>query len=176
MRRPRQSRGGRPRPAGRRRTALTLAVALGGALLSLGAFDLGAKEPASPSPADIRLEWVDGGAPVEGEAGQTVEIPYHLRNVGGQDAFAVLLRAHTALGPLGRTLRLEPGPRAGETMARQVSLPLAEGVRELCLEATLQNLTPSDPSDPDPRDNRICRGVRVRPAQRTAPWAGGAAP
>jgi hypothetical protein len=36
----------------------------------------------------------------------------------------------------------------------------------------LQNLTPTDPPDPNPKDNRICRGVRVTPAQRRASPAG----
>jgi hypothetical protein len=141
----------------------------------------------APAPADLRLEWLleDGvvaEAPVvQGAPGEVVELAYRLRNVGGQEAFAAVVRADTALGPVGAAERLEPGPEAGKSFRRVLALPLAEGMRELCLQARLQNRRAEDPPDPNPDDNRVCRRVVVDegasvppgpvPIAYTPPWA-----
>lgn len=121
-----------------------------------------------PAPPDLRLEWQDRGrgaslegAPVHGPAGETISIPYRLRNVGGSEAFAVILDARTALGAVGRAIRLQPGPAAGDAVDRTLKLPLARGMRELCIDARLQTLDPGLPTDPHPEDNRICRKVEI---------------
>jgi len=119
------------------------------------------------APPDLRLEWLIGGRPtttaepVSGRAGETLRLPYQLRNVGGSRAFAVEITAYTTLGSLGRPERVEPGPRAGEEMPRWLDLPLARGMRQVCLVARLQTLNEDDPRDPNPADNRLCRTVRV---------------
>ncbi|MBZ0089314.1 MAG: hypothetical protein K8H90_02935, partial [Thermoanaerobaculia bacterium] len=93
--------------------------------------------------------------------GETVRLRFRLRNVGGEGAFAAVLAAATALGPQGAPERIQPGPRAGESLARSLRLPLAEGMRDLCIDAALQRPRPADPGDPNPGDNCICRPVRV---------------
>jgi hypothetical protein len=121
------------------------------------------------APPDLRLEWVEAGhttreaAPVSGRPGETLRLPYQIRNVGGSDAFAVIVAAYTTLGPLGQAERLQPGPRAGQDTPRQLTLPLARGMREVCLDVHLQTLNVSDPQDPNPSDNRLCRRVDVTP-------------
>ncbi|MBZ0112854.1 MAG: hypothetical protein K8J08_10365 [Thermoanaerobaculia bacterium] len=120
----------------------------------------------SPPPADVSIEWVDEGAqtgePLEGEEGSTAEVRYRVRNVGGRDAYAVLVQSHTALGPLGPAIRLRPGPKAGQGIDRTLTVPLARGMRELCVEGRLQTLDASRPAeDPSPRNNRACRPIRV---------------
>jgi hypothetical protein len=42
-------------------------------------------------------------------------------------------------------------------------------MRELCLDAALQNLRAEDPADPNPGDNRVCRAVKVRPREGAKP-------
>lgn len=117
--------------------------------------------------ADLRLEWLLEERPtrkapvIEGSAGEVILLPYRVRNVGGRDAFALVIRADTALGAVGAPERLEPGPEAGEAVQRSLALPLAAGMRELCLEARLQNRRAEDPPDPNTEDNRICRRVEV---------------
>lgn len=121
------------------------------------------------APPDLRLEWLVHGhptttaGPVSGRAGVTLRLAYQLRNVGGSQAFAVEISAYTTLGSLGEPQRVEPGPRAGEEMPRWLDLPLARGMREVCLIARLQTLNEDDPRDPNPADNRLCRSVRVDP-------------
>jgi|SRR5687768_16040954 len=123
--------------------------------------------PPAPLPADLRLEWRDPRNVIEGSAGDTVEVRYRLRNIGGRDAFAVVVRAHTSLGA-GSPERLQPGPKAGASHERHLSIALATGMRELCIEAMLQNLDATDPPDPNPRDNRICSPVHVAPGKESA--------
>ncbi len=113
------------------------------------------------APPDIRLEWTGGAGPIEGKAGQTIELTYVVRNVGGTEAFAVVLRGLSSLGPTGDPVRIQPGPAAGRRIDRRSTMALASGMRELCIEATLQNRNRDDPLDPTPSDNRICRVVRV---------------
>ncbi len=131
---------------------------------------LGASGAAAPPPPDLLLEW-STAASVKGSAGTTVNLEYRVRNVGGQDAFAVLLRAYSALGPLHRPVRLQPGPRPGAAILRVLAVPLATGMREVCVEAGLQNLRLEDPPDSTPDNNRICRAVVV-----AAPAAGESEP
>lgn len=119
--------------------------------------------PAGVGPtADVRLEWSAPEPAIEGPAGETVQLRFRVRNVGGQAAYAVVLTISTALGPQGAPQRIQPGPGAGESVSRTLALPLAEGMRELCIDALLQNLRAEDPADPNPGDNRICRVVRVQ--------------
>ena len=113
------------------------------------------------APADLRLQWADNGSALDGKAGDTIDVRFALRNVGGSDAFAVILKTHTTLGPYGQSARLQPGPRAGESLDRRVSLPLATGMKELCVEASLQTVALDEPRDPNLGDNRICRAVTV---------------
>lgn len=117
---------------------------------------------ATPAPADIRLEWIGGAAPIEGSPGRTVELHYAVRNVGGSEAFAVVVRGLSSLGPTGDPIRLQPGPAPGKKIERRSVIALATGMRELCIEATLQNRNRDDPLDPTPSDNRICRIVKVK--------------
>jgi hypothetical protein len=129
-----------------------------------GLLALSAAAPAAP---DLRLEWLDAGSgtrdmgPVTGRAGETVRVPYQIRNVGGSAAFAIIVAAHTTLGPLGRPERLQPGPKAGEDMSRSLVLPLARGVREVCLDVRLQTRNVDDAQDRNPSDNGLCRRVEV---------------
>lgn len=120
---------------------------------------------AATAPPDIRLEWVGGAAAVDAEAGATVELRYLVRNTGGSEAFAVVLRSFSSLGPLGDPVRIQPGPAAGASVGRKLSFAAAGGIREVCVEASLQNRNRDDPLDPTPSDNRICRVVRVKPRQ-----------
>lgn len=125
------------------------------------------------APPNLRLEWLEDGRPttetepIGGETGETLRLPYQVRNIGGNRAYAVLLKAYTTLGPLGKPERLQPGPRAGEELLRWVDLPVSRGTREICLEARLQTLDADDPQDPDPSDNRLCRRVTVASAEGT---------
>jgi hypothetical protein len=116
---------------------------------------------AAESPADLRLEWVGGDAAVSGKVGQTVELKTLLRNVGGRGAFAAVVKTHTSLGPFGDPVRVQPGPAAGASLPRTITIPLALGMRELCVEVALQNVAVDDSQDPNPRDNRICRAIKV---------------
>lgn len=120
----------------------------------------------STTPPDLRLEWLDPAEAIEGTAGETVELRYQLRNIGGRDAFAVVVRAHTSLGEPRRPERLQPGPKAGEKADRKLPLALAVGMREICIDVTLQNLSAEEPGDANVKDNRICRPIRVTPAKR----------
>ena len=118
--------------------------------------------------ADLRLEWLVKGRAVrtipavQGKAGETVQLEYRLRNVGGRDAFAAMIEVRTALGRLGRSIRLQPGPKAGQGFDRSIDVPLATGMSELCVDVRLQNLQLQDPNDPNVEDNRICVRIRVR--------------
>lgn len=129
---------------------------------------------ATPAPPDLRLEWQIGGQytrvapPLVGAAGSTVTLVYRLRNVGGSDAFAAILSTFTALGPQGRVVRLRPGPGAGLAFERTLDLPLAAGMREVCIETRLQTLGDNEPRDPNPGDNTVCRRVSVREAPGSA--------
>ena len=140
----------------RRRSALVVAAAL---LL------IAASSP--PAPPDLRLSWVDGrgsrpgGSPLRGSPGRTIRLRYQVRNVGGSDAFAVVVSAATALGPIGLPMRFEPGPDAGARIDGVLDLALADGMREVCLEARLQTVRPEDPGDPNPADNRLCRPIEA---------------
>lgn len=148
--------------------AAALAVALTWGVLAVSGLTAAHAEADGRTPPDLRLEWrVDGAsdsaaAPaVRGREGETVEVSYRLRNVGGSDAFAVVLEARTALGPVGRPVRLQPGPAAGAAADRTHRLAIAAGMRELCIDARLQTLEPDHPGDPSNHDNRICRPVEV---------------
>jgi hypothetical protein len=88
-------------------------------------------------------------------------VRYVLRNVGGRDAFAAVIRAFTALGPVGQVLRLEPGPAAGDGVDLKLQLPVAAGMREVCVEASLQGRSSTEPADPHQGDNRTCQAVVV---------------
>jgi hypothetical protein len=132
--------------------------------------------------ADLRVEWVDGddsaasskpdsvqldarkiaAAPVIGKSGQTVRLRYRIRNTGGMDAFAVLVRVQTGLGRNGPPVRLQPGPKAGSALERDLDLALAVGMAEVCVEASLQTLRADDPSDPYQDNNRACRQIRLK--------------
>jgi len=122
---------------------------------------------AEAPPPDLYLEWIVGGRavsdgpPLEGFAGQTVVLDYRIGNAGGRDAFAVIISAHTALGRVAPPNRVQPGPKAGARLDRTLTVALAEGMRELCLEIQLQNLSAEDPGDPEPKNNRRCRRVEV---------------
>lgn len=118
---------------------------------------------APPPSADLRLEWKDGDATITGPAGLAVSVPYRLGNLGNRAAFAVVLRTTTTLGQLHPAIRLQPGPRPGESSARSVELTLAAGMRVLCVDAQLQSLAVDEPPDPNPDNNRICRPIRVDP-------------
>jgi hypothetical protein len=118
---------------------------------------------AGDAPADLRLQWVGPPAAVRGPAGSTMELRFQIRNVGGKDAFATIVKAHTTLGPLNAPARVQPGPRAGALVERKLAVALADGMREICVEASLQNRSDGDPPDPNPVDNRICRPVNVAP-------------
>jgi hypothetical protein len=114
------------------------------------------------APADLRLQWMTLPAtPLRGAAGETVEIRYSLRNVGGTAAFAAIVKAQTSLGALGQPVRVQPGPGAGASVDRKLSVALANGMRELCLDALLQQKSETDPPDPNLKDNRICRTVEI---------------
>jgi hypothetical protein len=124
---------------------------------------------AAPPPPDLLLEWIEGqrpttsAPPVAGRAGEVVHLDYQVRNIGGRDAFAMLLSAHTALGRVAPPRRVQPGPARGHALPQRLDLPLAVGMREVCVEARLQNLSADDPPDPEPRNNRRCRRVEVVP-------------
>lgn len=144
-------------------------AALGALLLVAPAMPAAAANvPAAPP--DLHLEWLEGGVPtrdapgLEGEAGQTLTLRYVVRNVGGSDAFAVVLAENTSLGRLSAPRRVQPGPAAGAALARLLRLSLAPGIREVCIQATLQTERLADPEDPNPENNVLCRRVRVRPA------------
>ena len=151
-----------PRPAFRFESRARTALLLAGLVLVVGD-----STAVAPPPPDLRLEWSDDGRPVSGAAGTTAELAYRVRNIGGQGAFAVLLRAYSALGPLHRPVRIQPGPGPGAAVARVVAVSLAAGMREVCVEAQIQNLRIEDPSDPTPENNRICRAVAVEGPEAT---------
>ncbi len=116
-------------------------------------------------PADLLIEWVTESRhpspPIEGESGTSVDVGYRVRNIGGSDAYAVLIRSHSALGPLGQPIRLHPGPKAGRGIERTLRVPLARGMRELCVEGRLQTLGTDPHEDPSPNNNRACRPIRI---------------
>lgn len=116
---------------------------------------------AQPTPPDLAVSWTDSGGAVSGAAGETVEIGHVIRNLGGRDAFAVISRAGTTLGPIPRA-RIQPGPAAGKRLKRNLSLALAVGMSELCVEVSLQNVSLDDPPDPNLKNNRVCRRVAVQ--------------
>ncbi|MEM7049954.1 MAG: hypothetical protein AAF604_09845 [Acidobacteriota bacterium] len=140
--------------------ALTSALTLALAIIPVAIAD-------GNPPPDLRLEWRLGDrtsrrAPaVQGRPGEVVTLPYVLRNVGGQAAHGVVIEAFTQLGPVGASKRLRPGPRPGQEVARRLDLPLARGVREVCIVVRLQTLEIEDPRDPHPDDNRLCRPVAI---------------
>lgn len=127
-----------------------------------------AADDVDTAPADLRLEWLVAGRPAAGEAGpirgregETVTVPYRLRNVGGADAFAVILEARTALGRSGAPERLQPGPAAGAKTDRTLRVAVATGMRELCIDARLQTVEAGGGGDPNRDDNRICRRIEI---------------
>ena len=132
--------------------------------------------PATAAPPDLFLEWlVDGRAVIDspdltGRAGETVRIEYRIRNIGGTAAFAVIGQAQTALGRVGAPIRIQPGPDAGAHIDRHLDLPLARGMREICIDVQLQTLAADDPKDPDTDNNRRCRHVTVRRLERQASY------
>lgn len=129
---------------------------------------------AEPPAADLRLEWLANGRvssspePVGGRAGEKVVVTYRIQNVGSSDAFAVVLTALSALGAVAPAQRLQPGPAASRSVDRSLEVRLAEGMRELCIEASLQNRDAGDPPDRNPRDNRICRQLIVEASGSSA--------
>ncbi len=129
-------------------------------------------------PPDLRLEWLIEGRrartpdAVHGTAGEVIRLDYVLLNVGGAPAFAVVLSATTTLGPLPASQRLQPGPAPGQSLRRSLRLPLATGVRQVCVQARLQMASAHDPGDPNPDDNLLCREVIVKIRDNAAPPAG----
>ena len=131
------------------------------ALLVLVCF---ATQPAAApprTPPDLEIAWVDDGKTIVGNGGDTVQIRYRISNLGGTDAFAVIARASTTLGPIAPA-RIQPGPAAGKRFERSFSVALADGMKELCIDVQLQNVALEDPPDPNLRNNRACRHVAVR--------------
>jgi hypothetical protein len=120
---------------------------------------------AAPAPADLRLQWggKEKSSEVRGRAGTTVEVPYEISNVGGSPAFAVVVTARTTVGPVGAPARIQPGPPSGGTVSRRASFALVRGMRELCIDAVLQQRAGTEPPDPDLANNRICRPIAVAP-------------
>lgn len=122
---------------------------------------------AAEAPPDLYVEWIVNGRgvtdapPITGRSGETVELAYRIRNVGGRDAFSAVITAQTALGRIAPPRRIQPGPRAGAAFDRTLSMALARGMRELCIEVALQNLDAEDPEDPEPGNNRRCRRVET---------------
>ncbi|MDA8019112.1 MAG: hypothetical protein MPN21_16860 [Thermoanaerobaculia bacterium] len=139
-------------------------------LTCIASLGVGAQEAAP----DLRLEWqVDGrfarsAPPLRGVAGSTQTLRYRIRNIGGSDAFAAILAFYTTLGRRGRDVRIQPGPDAGRSFEQEMTLPLASGMREVCIEARLQTVADDDPRDPNPSDNRVCRRVEVHERPRHA--------
>lgn len=115
------------------------------------------------APPDLRLRWKDSSSPVRGPAGAKIDLAYELTNIGGSPAFAVIVKAHTTVGPIGTPSRIQPGPAAGATMRKKVSFPLVRGMREICVDAVLQHRASSDPPEPNLENNRICRAISVDP-------------
>ena len=124
-----------------------------------------AAQPASAAPPrtppDLEITWVDDGHSLAGKSGETLQIRYRISNLGGTDAFAVIARASTTLGPISPA-RIQPGPAAGKRFERSFGLALADGMKELCVDVQLQNVALDDPPDPNLRNNRACRHVAVR--------------
>lgn len=151
----------------RRERVLAGPVVLVLVVLSAGVAARARGQEAAAAPADLRLEWLENGAhlrdaaPLRGEVGETKRVSYLLSNVGGDDTFAAILSVRTTLGPQGRPRRLEPGPEAGEAWRQELALPLAAGLREVCIEVRLQTLQASDAPDPNTEDNSLCRRVLV---------------
>jgi hypothetical protein len=156
-----------------------LTAVLAGLFVSLAASSSAAQEVDSlptATAADLRVEWIDPNehtanakpdsaktpAPVIGRSGQTVRLRYRIRNTGGMDAFAVLVRVQTGLGRNGPPVRLQPGPKAGRSLERDLDLALATGMAEVCVEARLQTLRADDPTDPYQDNNRACRQIRLK--------------
>ena len=134
------------------------------ALLTSAAVSLTA---AADTPPDLRLRWSTAGTSVGGTAGSSAALEYELANVGGSGAFAVVLNAHTTVGRVGPPERLQPGPAAGATVKRKVSFALVRGMREICVDATLQTRGERDPLEANLENNRICRAVIVHPPTRS---------
>ena len=157
-------------------TGWLTAIALFLSALGLRTYSLGA----APPPPDLRLEWRLAEAysrkapPISGIAGSTVTLRYRLRNVGGSNAFAAVIASHTALGRQGRSIRLRPGPKAGRAFERTLDLPLAVGIREICIEARLQTIGANEPRDPHPEDNTLCRRITVHKTPDSEPRIAGA--
>lgn len=122
---------------------------------------------AADPPPDLRLQWTTAGTPVSGVAGSSAELDYELTNVGGSRAFAVILNVHTTVGRVGPPLRLQPGPAAGASVQRRVSFALVRGMREICVDATLQTRGEREPLEANLQNNRICRAVVVQPPTRS---------
>lgn len=145
-----------------RRRFVLLATLSAGALLAAPA-----EEREIP---DLRLDWVlesevsPDVPPVRGRAGETVRLVVRLRNLGGADAFAVILEAYTALGRTRPPRRLQPGPPAGGSMEHQEPLTLVPAMRTLCLVARLQRVLDEDPAEERVEDNQICREIHLEDA------------
>jgi hypothetical protein len=129
------------------------------ALSSLGVIPV----EAADAPPDLRLRWIPAASPVRGSVGETAELQYELSNAGGSPAFAVIVRVQTTVGPVGQPVRLQPGPAAGASMSRKVTLALVQGMREICIDAALQNRGGSDPPEANLENNRICRAISIAP-------------
>jgi hypothetical protein len=110
---------------------------------------------------DLLLRWTTPGGPVRGVAGTAVELHYELTNAGGDPAFAVIVRAQTTIGEIGQPARLQPGPAAGAAIRRKVAFSLVRGMREICVDAVLQNRGGEDPPETNIANNRVCRAITV---------------
>jgi hypothetical protein len=122
---------------------------------------------AAAPPPDLHLLWSTAGASVSGAAGSSASLEYELTNIGGSPAFAVILKAHTTVGPVGPPLRLQPGPAAGASVQRKVTFALVRGMREICVDATLQTRGEREPPEANLQNNRICRAVVINTPARS---------
>lgn len=138
--------------------------ALRTALLTSAAVSLSV---AADTPPDLHLQWSKTGSSVSGAAGSSAHLEYELTNVGGSGAFAVILNVYTTVGRVGPPLRLQPGPAAGASVQRKVSFALVRGMREICVDATLQTRGEREPLETNLQNNRICRAVVIHPPTRS---------
>lgn len=146
-----------------RRWSRSTSALIASALLTV---PLQAANPVATTPADLRVRWESPEATVEGRAGMNVELSYEVANVGGAPAFAVVVSARSTVGAVGPPVRIQPGPKAGDAVKRKVSFALVRGMRELCLDAALQQRAGGEPPDPDLTNNRICRAITIVSAPR----------
>ena len=128
-------------------------------LILFGAMSVGAENA-----PDLLLRWMAPAGPVRGVAGTAVELHYELTNAGGGVAFAVIVRAQTTVGEIGQPARLQPGPAAGAAIRRKVAFSLVRGMREICVDAVLQNRGGEDPPETNVANNRVCRAITVESA------------